>query len=609
MRLLAVFFIAILSTSSFAIEATVDRSSSRPTEWFWRTNVTLTEAKNYALQKGARIFNLEKMPSSTKYAALMVKNTGDYKATRWWITSGSINSLKAFLSNLKNNGKPARIIDLEPIGNNKFAIAAVQNSGANAKSWWWYVGLNAQQLKDKKNQHNARIAALESYVVSGKTYYAAVLIKKAGEDNKGWWYYRNISFNTVREKRTLHGNAHIVDLDRLSNGNFDVVFEKKSNKKFWWHTNRTAAQVRELLAQTKSRLVDVEPYKVGSSTRYMVVTVDNANALERRVRDFYARRASGAQRGFYLKRVGGSTLASVRARTQFVPASSLKALYHFVALQRVERNNLNLTTAMRTLCGAESASNAPAMSGTNTCPLSTNRCEFATSTVSLQQLLTRMMVNSNNRHTQVVREIVGQARINQVAQELGMTDTLVRERIGCGENICLDNNNNERYCSTTNSQSIVDNGYRGAPLQGNSASLRDYGLLYEASLSVAQLGEQRDNFAAFMLNENNNQWLRNVANQQNATVGLSNADLADFRNRLTYYWKGGSYTNTGASVIHFSRAGVARIPVKSRGSIISRDFVFGVFQNLGPSNQSNQMQAVASELLREEVRKALLTWK
>ena len=106
-----------------------------------------------------------------------------------------------------------------------------------------------------------------------------------------------------------------------------------------------------LLAQTKSRIIDIEPYKTSSGTRYMVVTVDNANPLERRVRNFYSSRAQGAERGFYLKRVGGEVLAKVRERTQFVPASSLKAPLPLCGLQRIDNRNINLTTSNRTLCG------------------------------------------------------------------------------------------------------------------------------------------------------------------------------------------------------------------------------------------------------------------
>lgn len=600
MKFLSLF--VLFTGMAYATEALLHRTESTPTGWWWHTSKNLNDIKNFALSKGARVTDLERTPDG-KFSAVYVKNSGAYNVSKWWIYAGDLNTIKQKLS----EHRPARIIDIEPYvvnGKRYYATIMVANHGTHTKKWWWYVGLTSDQVREKKDLHKARIVDMESYSVSGQDRYAVVMVKREGDDNRGWWYYRNITFDSVKTY-LRNNNAIILDLDRRSNGRFDVVMERKRGTGWWWNTNQTAAQVSELLAQNKARIIDLEPHTRNGKTRYMVVALDNANSLEKRVRNFYAPLAPGAKRGFYLKQIGGSTLADVRGRTKFVPASSLKALYHYSALRRVRFNQLELDTNDKSLCGPNTSGNAPNMPGTGSCPFSTPRCETTVTTQTMRTLLSRMMINSNNRATQSVREIVGQNYFNNVASGLGMTDTLIRERIGCGENVCLNAQGQERPCTSGNQ---VDFGYRGTPLRGNETSLRDFGLLYAAALNLNNLGEdQREEFFDIMLNETNNGWLRSVASQENNSVGLASSDLNSFRSNLQYVWKGGSYGNSNST--HYTRAGLARIPVKVGNRMVYRNFVFGAFQDAGPSGQTSQVAAVVSELLRDEIKKALNTWK
>ena len=103
----------------------------------------------------------------------------------WWNNIGN----KVFSQKLKSRNTPARMIDLEPVGGNRFA-AALFKTPAHSEGWWWYVGQTAEEVKKKKDLHKARIVSLESYKVGGKTRYAIILVRKQGQDNRKWWYYR-----------------------------------------------------------------------------------------------------------------------------------------------------------------------------------------------------------------------------------------------------------------------------------------------------------------------------------------------------------------------------------------------------------------------------------
>jgi len=221
-----------------------------------------------------------------------------------------------------------------------------------------------------------------------------------------------------------------------------------------------------------------------------------------------------------------------------------------------------------------------------------------------------MMIQSNNRATQSVRELVTQTRINQNANLLGMTNTTAVERIGCGVNVCLNNLGQERSCPGNNGDNIVDFGYRGTPLNGNQVTLADYSNIYEGVVD-GNLGNQTDNFRDIMLSDANrpNAWVWTVATQENATVNLSPSELATFRNNLRYSWKGGSYTNATASTIHFSQSGMVSIPRLQGTNIVVRDYAFGSFQDGGPSGQANSTTVVLQELIRERMRTAMTTFK
>lgn len=601
--------LGLLTTITFAQDKLLERSLSKPTGHWYFTSISENGLNTFTKRNNARIIDIEKRPNSKNYSVSLVKNSGQYKVNGWWWYQGTFQFIKN-----KVKKHRARIIDLETFknsrGQRRYIAVMVKTA---PKGWWWYAGLTANQLRQKYKAHKARIVDIESYKTSQGRRYLAVMIRNSGADKKGWWYYRNASFQFLRDKLSRN-KARILDLDRMDNGKFNVVMVRRDGTKTWWNTNRTREQLSNLLSQTKSRVIDIEPHLRNGKLRFMVVSIDNANKLEKRVRNFFSPLAPGARRGFYLRNLNGGTLANVRGGDNFIPASSMKVLYHYTALRRVSQNQLNLNSQNRNLCGADttnSPGNAPSIPGTNSCPFSNNFCESNLVTnMRLRILLGRMMIQSNNRATQSVRELVTQFRINQNAGLLGMTKTTVRERIGCGVHVCLDNQNRERPCPGNQNDAPVDFGYRGVPINGNEVTLADYSKIYKGVID-GSLGNQTDNFRDLMLSDANNPggWVWSVATQENATVGLSPSELNSFRNNLRFSWKGGSYSNGVANTIHFSQSGMVSIPRVQGTNIVVRDYAFGAFQDNGPSGQANQITAVTSELIRDLMRKAMTTFK
>jgi hypothetical protein len=103
-----------------------------------------------------------------------------------------------------------------------------------------------------------------------------------------------------------------------------------------------------------------------------------------------------------------------------------------------------------------------------------------------------------------------------------------------------------------------------------------------------------------------NNWVNNIVDQENASVGLSASELADFKSKLRYAWKGGSYTNP--NFVNFSRSGSLSVPHDGPSGDVYRNYAWGVFQDRGPANQNDVTASVSQELLRAVLREGMKTY-
>lgn len=125
-----------------------------------------------------------------------------------------------------------RIVDLEVQSTSpyRFAVATVRNQGVYARGWYWYYGLTASQLKARLKEKQGRLIDLETYVAGGQRRFAVVMVRNTGQAAKNWHWYYGIS----------------------------------------------AASLKARLSEHKSRLVDLESYSQGGTTRYAAVMIRNS---------------------------------------------------------------------------------------------------------------------------------------------------------------------------------------------------------------------------------------------------------------------------------------------------------------------------------------------
>ena len=145
--------------------------------------------------------------------------------------------------------------------------------------------------------------------------------------------------------------------------------------------------------------------------------LNNANSLTVQMGSILDWGGDGST-GAYLREVDGGTLAYLQPDFVFEPASTIKAVHHLHTMRDVMFGGADLT---------DDVTYSENYSGS--CPL--GGAPFTT--VSLQETLRRMMVNSDNAAAKGISDIYGFAAITSTAQNVaGMASTGVYHTLGCG---------------------------------------------------------------------------------------------------------------------------------------------------------------------------------
>ncbi len=536
------------------------RELSTPTNYAWYYGASATTITT-ATQNGYRPVDLEvEGTNPLRFTAALVQNTGDYASGYWWYYGLTATQLSSHL-----NTNNARLIDLEAYedgGQTRFACVMVPNTGNNAKTWWYYYGQSGASVSALLGSNNARPVDIDSYVIGNTTYYSVVMISNTGNDYRNYAWYYNVSLGTVQA--SINNGRRLYDFDRRDNGNYDAVLVTEPSSPPWtyWY-GLTSAQVVEKLGDYGHRPIDLETYDVNGQRRFLLVTINNSNALTTSVGQMMRNTTDGGV-GCYLRRINGSELASLNGSRQFEPASTMKTLHHVHAFRRLFMNQVSLNMPMNVFT---------ATSGS--CPVDNNPVNESLTTV-----LRAMMEQSDNNRTQAVAAYFGEASINATAAALGMSNTSLNHRIGCA-GPAISNPNQITLRDLCDLHTQVANGY---------------------------LGSWRDEFYEHMLNSKSWGGIDTVIGQGAAQLGVSPAALNSFNALVELARKGGSYTLNGAEFR--SGFGWIRIPFRVGNQIDLREYAVGAYVSdaSNGTNAGNAVSQAVGELLRPTLHAALATW-
>jgi hypothetical protein len=568
------------STSSVIVSSD-DRENTTPTAWWVFSGQTVSDITTTLSANNARIVDiyLEAVATPRRFTVAYVSNTGLYAKSWWWYFDVDEAALNSALT--ANN---ARLTSLKAYdiggGQIRFAAVMISNTGADAKSWWWYYNKSIADLTTLWQANNARIVQINSYVTGGLTNYAAVMISNTGADARSWWWYVNATPFDI--STNLNANqARLLDLDRdPTTGNYNVVMIGcgPNCPLWWWYFGVNAQQLLDFSAQNGARIIDINSYPGCGSTCYSFVMINNSNDLTSRVGELL-RNGTDGSKGLYLKEVGGPVLANIEDTRVFEPASTIKAVLHVYAVHQVQTGAAQLTNAI--------IKYVPPVGGS--CPGNT-----LNGTETLNIALGEMMRHSDNTRAREISDTYGVGNIIGYANSFGMNNTTINHILGCG-----------------------------GPIP-NQTTLDDLGMLYEKVANGTLLNAaNRSIFYSLMAGKAQYQlegydwtglWSTDIPAiiDQEAPVTMTVPIKELFRSKMDLAYKAGNYkicTNLACTtyVDHISIAGWAQIPFCNGGSFVSKEYVFGLFINNSTNDATSNatFSATKSELLREQIHAGL----
>ena len=256
-----------------------DNENSTPTAWWFYTGQSFNDVNNTITAKNARIADIALNDSTaSSFTVTYVQNTGSYAKQWWWYVGIDAETLAKNLSDNK-----ARLVSLKAYdiggGNIRFAVAMIANTGADNKAWWYYFGKSSADIGNLAKANNARLTALQSYTSNGQTLYTCIMIADTGADNKAWWWYFNVSPQSIGSSLSSN-KARLLDLTSAGNGNFNAVMESCSSgcPSWWWYYGLDANGVLSEAQNNGARAMTVDTYQGcnnGSSQCFVTTMIGN----------------------------------------------------------------------------------------------------------------------------------------------------------------------------------------------------------------------------------------------------------------------------------------------------------------------------------------------
>ena len=303
-------------------------------------------------------------------------------------------------------------------GSVRFFAVLISNTGADAKTWYFYQGQTIASLTTLWQNNNARITQINSYVKGGVTLYDAVMISNTGADASGWWWYVNATPADIITALSAN-NARLIDMDiDPTTGNYNVVMNSCSGgcPLWWWWVGIPTSNLLNVVNQDGARIIDANSTPGCGDRCWSVILINNSNDITSRVGQMLRNGTDGTV-GLYLKQVGGPVLANLMDGTVFEPASTIKVITHLYTMQRLQAGAVSLATTIPMYVPPVGSS----------CPGNT-----VSGSESIQTADAEMMRHSDNTRTRELNDYFGVANVNANAAAIGMTHTAILHVVGCG---------------------------------------------------------------------------------------------------------------------------------------------------------------------------------
>jgi hypothetical protein len=189
------------STSYFTVTY-VKNTRKYAKQWWWYVGIDANALAGYLASNNARLISLKAYDTgggNLRFAVAMISNTGaDAKA--WWYYYGAY---AADIPNLTESHN-ARLTALQSYsynGDTRYAMIMISNTGADAKSWWWWFNNSPQEISANLSMNNARLLDLTP---ADNGNFNAVM-ESCSTGCPAWWWWYGFDMSGVLSKAQDNG--------------------------------------------------------------------------------------------------------------------------------------------------------------------------------------------------------------------------------------------------------------------------------------------------------------------------------------------------------------------------------------------------------------------
>jgi hypothetical protein len=202
----------VQSTSPYRFAvATVRNTGAYARGWYWYYGLTADAVADKLKENNGRLIDLETYVDggTRRFAVVMVRNTGEAAKNWHWYYGLSADTLQKRLDE-----NASRLVDFESYsegGTTKYAAVMIRNSGVDSSAWWYWRNVELATVQASAVNNDARTFSLER-LPNGR--YDAIQIKRKGEFSA---YEIDMDARRAGDFVSQNG-GRIVDLDTYTVG-------------------------------------------------------------------------------------------------------------------------------------------------------------------------------------------------------------------------------------------------------------------------------------------------------------------------------------------------------------------------------------------------------
>lgn len=256
-----------------------DWSQSDPTAWWYCTGVTGDQLAQLLKTNLARLVDLEveQAQPTLLFSAVAVSNQGAYARDWWWYYGLDDQQVQERLAS--NTARPIALKAYDAGGGmTRFAVVMVSNKPPDTTNYWWFPDLTqAQQIEHLRLVNQARLVDVDPYGDGRDRRYAVIMLANPGADQQTPWWLDNVTTDQIAAEVTRTG-GHVIDIEPndVGAGTFDVILDPCPCARNWWAAGLDDAGLTSALAQTHGRITSLATYSVQGQRRFAVSLIDNS---------------------------------------------------------------------------------------------------------------------------------------------------------------------------------------------------------------------------------------------------------------------------------------------------------------------------------------------